>query len=105
MATAGHQREVVVEATRAAAVAVHAATGLARQHAQALRLLRAAEGLCRIAIVVMLASDGVTKTEEVINNGKDQRDISKGKGDVSIVGAAARPNLGSRRRLSRRRRV
>lgn len=48
---AGRQRQqtpplrLVVEASRGAVIAVHAAAGLARGHAQALSLLRDAEGL------------------------------------------------------------
>ena len=47
------QLRLAVEAARGAVIAVHAAGGLARGHVQALRLLRAAEGLCRSAVVVL----------------------------------------------------
>ena len=45
--------KLIVEAARAATLAVHAAAGLARGHPQPLRLLRAAEGLCRSAVAVI----------------------------------------------------
>ena len=52
MATAG-ELKLAVEASRAALIAVHAAAGLTRGQKQALRLLRAAEGLCRSAVAVI----------------------------------------------------
>ena len=52
MATAGLSLKKPVEASRGAVIAVHAAGGLARSHVQALRLLGAAEGLCRSAVAL-----------------------------------------------------
>ena len=47
---------LALEAARAAALSVHSAAGLARGSHDALRLLRAAEGLVRSAVVVMRSS-------------------------------------------------
>ena len=74
MATAGQSLKLVVEASRGAVIAVHAAGGLARGHVQALRLLRVAEGLCRGAVAVLQA-DG-SKCEKTKGMGKD-KDKSK----------------------------
>ena len=49
-----------MEATRAAQITVHAAAGLACGHVAGLRLLRAAEGLCRSAVAVFEANNGDT---------------------------------------------
>ena len=46
-------RKVAVETARAATMAVHAAAGCARQFGQAVRLLRAAEALCRSATALL----------------------------------------------------
>ncbi len=71
MATAGLSLKLVVEASRGAVIAVHAAGGLARGHVQALRLLRAAEGLCRSAVAVLQADGGKIMTiEGLANNGE-----------------------------------
>ena len=55
MAPAGNEgRRNMVEAVRAATLTVHAAAGLTRGDQQAVRLLRAAEGLCRASLAVLL---------------------------------------------------
>ena len=56
MASAGNmERRNMVEAVRAATLTVHAAAGLVRHgDQQAVRLLRASEGLCRAALAVLL---------------------------------------------------
>ena len=89
MATAELSLKWVVEASRGAVIAVHAAGGLARGHVQALRLLRAAEGLCRSAVAVLQASD--SKKTKGIGKDKDQRDLGKGKGKDSDVGMGIVP--------------
>ena len=49
------ERKLSLEAARAAVLAVHSAAGLALQFKNGLRLLRAAEGLCRSAVAVLSA--------------------------------------------------
>ena len=80
MATAGLSLKLVVEASRGAVIAVHAAGGLARSHVQALRLLRAAEGLCRSAVAVLQADNNIGKKTKGMGKGKDKKDTGKGKG-------------------------
>ena len=48
--------QAAVETARAATLAAHAAAGCARQHRQAVRLLRAAEALCRSATALLTMS-------------------------------------------------
>jgi hypothetical protein len=86
MVTAGLQLKMVVEATRGAVIAVHAAGGLARGNVQALRLLRAAEGLCRTAVSVLQIDEGKKK-----DKGKGQKDTDKDKGKDSDVGMGVTP--------------
>lgn len=89
MATAELSLKLVVEASRGAVIAVHAAGGLARGHVQALRLLRAAEGLCRSAVAVLQASGSKKDTGK--GKDKDQKDLGKGKGKDSDVGMGIVP--------------
>ena len=49
------ERKLSLEAARAAVLAVHSAAGLALPFKNGLRLLRAAEGLCRSAVAVLSA--------------------------------------------------
>ena len=102
MATAAQQRKVVVEATRGALIAVHAAAGLARKQATALRLLRAAEGLCRTAVAV-LQTDGGTETDKGTGTGKDKQDTGKGKNKDSNEGKDTQQKTGTQPRRRRRR--
>ena len=80
MATAGLSLKLVVEASRGAVIAVHAAGGLARGHVQALRLLRAAEGLCRGAVAVLQADGSKGEKTKGVSKDKDKKDTGKGKG-------------------------
>ena len=104
MATSGTQRKLAVEASRGALIAVHAAAGLAREHAQALRLLRAAEGLCRTAVAVLLADDSLKK-EPAGANADSAKDKGKGKGKneegMKDVDKAPPPGQSRRRRRAR----
>jgi hypothetical protein len=102
MATAAQQRKVVVEATRGALIAVYAAAGLARKQATALRLLRAAEGLCRTAVAV-LQTDGGTETDKGTGAGKDKQDTGKGKNKDSNEGKDTQQKTGTQPRRRRRR--
>ena len=132
MTTDGLPLKLVVEATRGAVIAVHAAGGLARGHAQALRLLRAAEGLCRSAVAVLQtdSSDpkkawkakgtgkGATEAREAEGTGQgakvargakdnDKKDIGKRMdkdSDVNMVAKPGEPGAQPRRRRRRRRR-
>ena len=70
MATAGLSLKLVVEASRGAVIAVHAAGGLARGHVQAQRLLRAAEGLCRSAVAVLQTDVSMCKKNKGVSQDK-----------------------------------
>ena len=85
MAANGVPLQLAIEASRGASIAVHAAAGLSRGQAPALRLLRAAEGLCRSAVAALQASAVASKDK----GGK--RDDSKGnKGKVGKEDTDAR---------------
>ena len=90
MATAGLQLKMAVEASRGAVIAVHAAGGLARANVQALRLLRAAEGLCRTAVAVLQTNEG-KKKDTGKSKRKDQKDTDKDKGKDSDAGMGISP--------------
>jgi hypothetical protein len=103
MATAGLSLKLVVEASRGAVIAVHAAGGLARGHVQALRLLRAAEGLCRGAVAVLQADGSKCEKTKGVGKDKDKKDTGKGKGkgkdsDVGMGVAPKEPGAQPRRR-------
>ena len=132
MTTDGLPLKLVVEATRGAVIAVHAAGGLARGHAQALRLLRAAEGLCRSAVAVLQTdssdpkkawkakgtgkgatvareAEGTGKGAKVARGAKDNDKKDTGKrmdkdSDVNMVAKPGEPGAQPRRRRRRRRR-
>jgi len=119
MTTDGLPLKLVVEATRGAVIVVHAAGGLARGHAQALRLLRAAEGLCRSAVAVLQAdgsdpkkaweAKGTGKGAKVAREAKDndKKDTGKSMGkdsEVNMVAKPGEPGAQPRRRRRRRRR-
>ena len=70
MATDGLSLKLVVEASRGAVIAVHAAGGLARGHVQAQRLLRAAEGLCRSAVAVLQTDVSKCKKNKGVSQDK-----------------------------------
>ena len=56
------ETKLLLELTRAVALAVHAAVGSARGH-RAARLLRAAEGLCRSAAALLQTQDDATTSK------------------------------------------
>ena len=103
MATAGLSLKLVVEASRGAVIAVHAAGGLARGHVQALRLLRAAEGLCRGAVAVLQADGSKGEKTKGVSKDKDKKHSGKGKckgkdSDEGIGVAPKEPGAQPRRR-------
>jgi len=105
MATAGLSLKLVVEASRGAVIAVHAAGGLARGHVQALRLLRAAEGLCRGAVAVLQADGSKGEKTKGVSKDKDKKDTGKGKGkgkDSDEGMGVAPKELGAQPRRRRR---
>ena len=107
MATAELQPKLVLEATRGAVIAVHAATGLARGNVQALRLLRAAEGLCRTAVAVLQAGSGAQKTGQSERGSSKDKDKDKGKDkgkgkDMDVDPAKHLPPRSRRRRPRRK---
>ena len=87
----GLSLKLVVEASRGAVIAVHAAGGLARGHVQALRLLRAAEGLCRGAVAVLQADGSKSEKTKGMSKDKDKKDTGKGQGKDSDVGMGVAP--------------
>ena len=104
MATAGLSLKLAVEASRGAVIAVHAAGGLARGHVQALRLLRAAEGLCRSAVAVLQAEDCKSKKTNGMGKDKNKKDAGKDKGkdfDEGMGVAPKEPGAQPRRRRRR----
>ena len=101
MATAGLSLKLVVEASRGAVIAVHAAGGLARGHVQALRFLRAAEGLCRSAVAVLQAVD--SKKTKGKGKDNDKKDTGKGKGKDSDEGMGVAPTVPGAQPRRRRR--
>ena len=85
MAPSDAPLKLAEEASRGASLAVHAAAGLSRGQPQALRLLRAADGLCRSAVAVLQATEA-TKGK---NNG--QRDYFRDYKGNSTKGASWGP--------------
>ncbi len=83
MASDGEPLRLAVEASRGALIAVHAAAGLSRGQASALRLLRAAEGLCRSAVAVLQSSAAAPKRK----NKDGQRDDLRDHKDENTKGA------------------
>ena len=91
---------LALEASRGAVIAVHAAAGLARGHAQALRLLPAAKGICRSAVATLQATEAPKERGVGTGKGKEGKtDKDKGKGSE---GDTAQPARRGRRRRRRR---
>ena len=107
------ESKLLLELTRGAALAVHAAAGSARGH-RAARLLRAAEGLCRSAAALLQlppAGDTSKQGKDDNNNGKgtskkDKKDKTSEK-DRTAAGDKdeAQQAPGAQRRRPRRRRA
>ena len=88
MATDGLSLKLVVEASRGAVIAVHAAGGLARGHVQAQRLLRAAEGLCRSAVAVLQTDVSMCKKNKGVSQDKPSN------GPPASTGRGVKPSNG-----------
>ena len=103
--------KLLLELTRGATLAVHAAAGSARGHCAA-RLLRAAEGLCRsaAALLQLPPGDGTHKKGKGKDNGNDDKDKKKDKKRKEKKDAAEDKDEvvqapGAQRRRRRRRRA
>ena len=75
------EAKLLLELTRGAALAVHAAAGSARGH-RAARLLRAAEGLCRSASALLQQPPDDAKTpekaaEDSTNKGSPKKEVKQ----------------------------
>ncbi len=92
---------LAIEATRGAAIAAHAAAGLARGQAQALRLLRAAEGLCRGAVATLRAAEVAKKKGGSVGKGKEDKDKGTGDNLAGTTEPALPPAQRGRRRWRR----
>ena len=87
MATAGLSLKLVLGPPE---VQSHAAGGLARSHAQALWLLRAAEDLCRRAVAVLPADASIVKKTNGMGKDKDKKDTGNGNVKDSDVGTGVK---------------